>query len=82
MRMHPLDGPRQYLANVRLRLRLDAADALQQQADHLVSHVHDARVETAGYEGTPDQVEMHPHVTGARLRWSITDSRGCVSAFR
>jgi hypothetical protein len=35
MRMHPLDVPRQYLANVLLRLRLDAADALQQQADHL-----------------------------------------------
>ena len=69
--MHPRDVPQQCLVDVLLGLRFGAADALQPQADHLVSHFHGMCVETAGHERMSDQVGMRPHVAGARLRWPL-----------
>jgi hypothetical protein len=72
--MPPRDVPQQYLMDVRLGLRLDVAAVLQQQADHIVRHVHGACVENAGYKHRPDQVRRRPPVAGARLHWRITGS--------
>jgi hypothetical protein len=66
MRMHPRDVPQQCLVEVLLGLQLEAADALRQQVDPIVSHFHGTCVEKAGHESMPDQVGMRPHVDGAR----------------
>src|SRR5688572_20179325 len=79
MRMHPLNVPQQCLGEVLLGPRLAAADALQPQADRLVSHFHGACVDTAGHARRPDRVGRRPPVDGAPLL-AHYGLGGCVSA--
>jgi hypothetical protein len=48
-----------------LGLRFDAAADLQQHADHIVGHFHNADVDKACYQGVADRGGMHPHLAGA-----------------